>query len=996
MPRWNQAIAYDSVRNQVIEMGGNTFGYNDDTIVWTGSTWTSGAGGAPATSVSCPGVVPRCRSYARMAYHAATDKVILFGGAESASKDDTWAFDPVAKTWALLTPTGKPSARKDFALGYDAARGRTVLFGGGNGSLDDTWEFTGTNWTPITPLTKPPGRSQMGYAFNNDRGRLIIFGGNNGTGIGLADTWEYHSRGGACTLNSQCDTGSCVDGVCCESTSCGTCQVCNGTNPGTCTTVVSADDDTCKAPTATCNGTGACKKLQGIACTTATECLSGFCVDGVCCGTACGTLCYACKASLKATGMDDGTCGPAKDGTNPHSDCTAGTGGQCGQTGFCNGGGACKLQPSGTTCGTGAVCDMNTAKGQTCNGTGTCTTLPTGTDCSPGLCVSGTGCKLTCSTTSECATGAFCDTSTTPGNCRTKKTNGAACGAAGECSSNFCVDGVCCSTACTETCYACKATLKTTGTSDGVCGPAKDATDPHNNSTTGTGGECGHTGMCDGGGACKLQPPGTTCGTGAVCEGTVAKGQQCNGTGMCETKPTGTECAPGLCVVGSGCKLTCTTNSECATTAFCDSMGQCKTKQANGLACANGAQCTSGFCVDGVCCNSACTEKCQACAATVKESGADSGVCGAAKNGSNPHSDCVMGSGGACGQTGSCDGTGACKLQSAGTSCGTGSVCEGNTAKGQQCDGLGACVNKPMGTDCAEKKCVAPGGCEDNCTDDAGCSSTGWCDKSVTPALCKPKRKNGTACAAANECENPFCVDGVCCNKPCGGQCEACDTDGAVGTCVPVSDKPRGMRPACDAGTGSMDCKARRCDGVATATCEGYVGSTVVCRTPGCTDGKSVSEARCDAKGNCLADEPKSCEPYVCGDTTCKSSCTANTDCAAPSVCDTATGKCVNAAKCDGDHTLTAPDGVTTTDCAPYKCDVSGNCKKECSSSGDCAVPALCSEGKCVAPPASGGETGDDGGCAIGSPSPRNTGAFAALVGLVAALGVLRRRSLRS
>ena len=50
----------------------------------------------------------------------------------------------------------------------------------------------------------------------------------------------------------------------------------------------------------TCNGVGSCgppptgNKAQGELCGAGSECQSGFCVDGVCCATACTEACRTC------------------------------------------------------------------------------------------------------------------------------------------------------------------------------------------------------------------------------------------------------------------------------------------------------------------------------------------------------------------------------------------------------------------------------------------------------------------------------------------------------------------------------------------------------------------------------------------------------------------------------------------------------------------------------------------------------------------------------
>jgi hypothetical protein len=122
---------------------------------------------------------------------------------------------------------------------------------------------------------------------------------------------------------------------------------------------------------------------NGDACTTATECASGFCADGVCCNTACGgsndTDCQAC-AMAKGAGQD-GTCAAIPGGTVCRS-----AAGVCDQAEVCNG--TSTACPSDTKLTSGSVCRAAAGacdKADVCNGTSnTCPTdakLAAGTVC---------------------------------------------------------------------------------------------------------------------------------------------------------------------------------------------------------------------------------------------------------------------------------------------------------------------------------------------------------------------------------------------------------------------------------------------------------------------------------------------------------------------------------------------------------------------------------------------------------------------------------------
>src|SRR5262249_56107467 len=74
-----------------------------------------------------------------------------------------------------------------------------------------------------------------------------------------------------------------------------------------------------------------------------------------------------------------------------------------------------------------------------------------------------------------------------------------------------------------------------------------------------------------------------------------------------------------------------------------------------------------------------------------------------------------------------------------------------------------------------------------------------------------------------NQCASATCVDGVCCDQACDGQCQACDVPGSVGACVAVSGDPHAARPSC-ATDGSA------CGGA----CDGSHGLACAYPTPQC------------------------------------------------------------------------------------------------------------------------------------------------------------------
>jgi len=98
----------------------------------------------------------------------------------------------------------------------------------------------------------------------------------------------------------------------------------------------------------------------------------------------------------------------------------------------------------------------------------------------------------------------------------------------------------------------------------------------------------------------------------------------------------------------------------------------------------------------------------------------------------------------------------------------------------------------------------------------------------------------GTSCRSDRQCPTGSCVDNVCCNETCGGQCEACDVEISPGVCTLVSGPPHGDRAQCRS-DGSI------CGGV----CDGVEGRSCAYPQRGTRCRIGRHRGFCDGAGTC-------------------------------------------------------------------------------------------------------------------------------------------------
>ena len=370
---------------------------------------------------------------------------------------------------------------------------------------------------------------------------------------------------------------------------------------------------------------------------------------------------------------------------------------------------------------------------------------------------------------------------------------GTACNSGTDCASGACADGVCCTTACSESCFSCKISGLVGHCSPvaaGIAAPATHPACPKMGAST-----CKQNGLCDGNGGCQLYLSGEVCGTSTCSTATQMSvgASTCDGLGACKP-PAAVACAPFKCKGdGSGCATVCAGDTDCQGQPCV--AGSCG-KVGNGSKCISGSQCISGNCVDGVCCTTSTCPTCQACNI------GSAGTCGN-KPAAAADSACLTTS---C-KTGTCDGKGACSVASDGVMCGTNRFCRTGTC--------GACT--------PNLACSPANPCKDGVTS---------CSSGVMVCTETTNRAANTPCGAVASCSGTTKTNAaVCTNGVCGATKETCASgcNAARNDCLRCS----GSETACNG----------MCCAEATPFCSG--SACVECLiSANCPSGKPVCESR--------------------------------------------------------------------------------------------------------------------------------------------------------
>lgn len=211
--RVDTALAYDSARGQTVLFGGaQVTTYNStDWLLAHADTWTHGATGWQQLR---PAASPAPRARHAMAYDAARQRTVLFGGLAEAPGthsgafvDETWEFD--GTTWLLRPTAHHPPAASYPQMAYDAARARIVLYAA---APNDTWEYDGVDWLLANPSVRPPTSIYGPVAYAAARQRVVLCGLDYQPPNTSFRTWEYDGTTWAQTVTAHTPLASLAAG----------------------------------------------------------------------------------------------------------------------------------------------------------------------------------------------------------------------------------------------------------------------------------------------------------------------------------------------------------------------------------------------------------------------------------------------------------------------------------------------------------------------------------------------------------------------------------------------------------------------------------------------------------------------------------------------------------------------------------------------------------------------------------------------------------------
>jgi hypothetical protein len=183
--RLTAGMAYDAARQETVLFGGWS-----EAILRLGDQWTWN--GIDWQEVKAD-PMPEKRSHPGLTYDSGRQRIVLFAGVDNSQLDDTWEWDGSA--WTQAHPAHVPPARREHSIAYDAERGVTVIYGGIGDNFpikDDTWSWDGSDWT-FRAEGSPSVRVSAAACYDSNRNVVVLFGGQiDANGTPNRETWEWN------------------------------------------------------------------------------------------------------------------------------------------------------------------------------------------------------------------------------------------------------------------------------------------------------------------------------------------------------------------------------------------------------------------------------------------------------------------------------------------------------------------------------------------------------------------------------------------------------------------------------------------------------------------------------------------------------------------------------------------------------------------------------------------------------------------------------------
>jgi hypothetical protein len=522
-----------------------------------------------------------------------SNKVLFVGGNDgSASLTSVFLFDPVQSAFSTLAPLSVPREGHTATV---LANGKVLIAGGKNGSTPQASALTFDPSTSngIWASAGNMSAARIGHSASLlstavlTSGQVLVAGGFNGSStVASTDVYKVATNSWAADSPMVAPVQGHVAVVLGSNV-----LIAGGVNGSTTVSASELYDPS-----------------FSLSCSTASQCASGFCVNGVCCDTACNQGCGACNLPNKI-----GTCSPITSGTacaddgNPctvdrcdgtsvacqHRAGNAGTvcraaAGECDVSEACNGTSTACPSDAKKASGTACTDDGNVCSKDQCDGSNVACQHPAGN--------AGTICRAAAG---ECDLADACTGASTTCPSDAKKASGTACTDDGN---------VCTADQCDGSSVACQHPAGNAGTicraAAGECDVAEtctgsstacptDAKKPSGTACTDDGNACTKN-QCDGTSVACQHPPeaaGTICrGAAGACD--VA--ETCSGTtAPCPADvlvPGGTVCRPagGECDLAEACSGTspaCPSDAKKASGTACTDDGDiCTDDKCNGTA----------------------------------------------------------------------------------------------------------------------------------------------------------------------------------------------------------------------------------------------------------------------------------------------------------------------------------------------------------------------------------------------------------------------------